>query len=179
MRGDGYATMTILVRRADPGDRDAIFAVHAAAFPSVAEARLVVALEEDGDAILSLVADAGGEIIGHLMFSRMAAVAGTRRPVAAALAPVAVAGPHRYRGIGTALIDAGLGMLTDESVEYVFVLGDPDYYERFGFDPAIGARFDTPYAGEEWMGLALGDAPLPKRAEVRHARAFDALAEQG
>jgi putative acetyltransferase len=170
--------VTIVIRPAVPAERDAIYALHAAAFPTSAEARLVIALEEDGDAILSLVADAAGTIVGHLLFSRMEAAAGARSPAAAALAPVAVAEALRYRGIGTALIDAGLAMLGDDGIEYVFVLGDADYYDRFGFDPAIGARFDTPYAGEEWLGLALNDAPLPKRAEVRHARAFDALAEQ-
>ncbi|MDB5690392.1 MAG: family N-acetyltransferase [Sphingomonas bacterium] len=170
--------MTIVIRRASADDRDKVFTLHAAVFPTAAEARLVVALEEDGDAILSLVADAGGEIIGHLLFSRMVATAGARRPGAAALAPVAVAEAHRYRGIGTALIDAGLAMLGEEGIDYVFVLGDPDFYERFGFDPAVGARFDSPYAGDGWMGLALGDGPLPKRAEACHARAFTGLAEQ-
>jgi putative acetyltransferase len=171
--------VTIVIRRAVADDRDKAFALHAAAFPTSAEARLVVALEEDGDAILSLVADAGGEIVGHLLFSRMAAMAGARQIVAAALAPVAVAEAHRLRGIGTALIDAGLAMLGEDGIDYVFVTGDPDYFERFGFDPAIGARFDSPYAEDDRLGLALGDGPLPKRAEVRHARAFDALAEQG
>jgi putative acetyltransferase len=167
--------MTITVRRAVAQDRDAIFALHADAFPTAAEARLVVALEEDGDALLSLVADAGGAIIGHVLFSRMAATAGARPLSAAALAPVAVEASRRYRGIGSALIDAGLGMLGEEGVDYVFVAGDPDYYERFGFDPAVGARFASPYSGEAWMGLSLRDGPLPKRGEARHARAFAML----
>jgi putative acetyltransferase len=171
--------VTIVIRRATAQERDAIYALHVAAFPTSAEARLVVAIEEDGDAILSLVADAAGSIVGHLLFSRMEAMAGARRIGAAALAPVAVAEAHRYRGIGTALIDAGLAMLGDEGIDYVFVEGDPDYFERFGFDPAVGARFESRRAGEDWMALALGDGPLPKRAEVRHAPAFDALAEQG
>jgi len=169
--------MTITVRRAAPDDRDAIYALHAAAFPTPAEARLVVALEEDGDAILALVADAGGAVIGHVLFSRMAATAGARTLSAAALAPVAVAAARRYRGVGTALIDAGLGMLVEEGVDYVFVVGDADYYESFGFDPAVGARFASPYAGPAWMGLALGDGPLPKRGEARHARAFAMLGQ--
>jgi putative acetyltransferase len=167
--------MTITIRRAVPADRDAIYTLHASAFPTPAEARLVVALEEDGDAMLSLVADADGVVIGHVLFSRMAASAGARTLSAAALAPVAVEASRRYRGIGTALIDAGIGMLEEEGVDYVFVAGDPDFYERFGFDPAVGARFASPYSGPAWMGLALGDAPHPKRAEARHPRAFATL----
>jgi len=167
--------MTITIRRSVPEDRDAIYALHGAAFPSLAEARLVVALEEDADALLSLVAESAGEIIGHVLFSRMTATAGARTLSAAALAPVAVEASRRYRGIGSALIDAGVGMLGEEGVDYVFVVGDPDYYERFGFDPAVGARFTSPYSGPAWMGLALGEAPHPKRAEARHARAFATL----
>jgi putative acetyltransferase len=167
--------MTITLRRAAPEDRDAIYALHAAAFPTPAEARLVVALEEDGDAILSLVADAAGEVIGHVLFSRMAVQAGARSISAAALAPVAVEASRRYRGVGSALIDAGVGILGEEGIDYVFVVGDPDFYERFDFDAGIGARFASPYSGPSWMGLALGDSPQPKRAEARHARAFAAL----
>jgi putative acetyltransferase len=170
--------VTIVIRPAAAEDRDAIYALHLAAFGGSSEARLVVALEESGDAILSLAADAGGEIVGHLLFSRMQATAGTRRPAAAALAPVAVAAPYRHRGIGTALIDAGLAMLGEQEVDYVFVAGDVDYFDRFGFDPAVGARFDSDRPADDWLGLALGDGPLPKRAEVRHPAAFDALAEQ-
>jgi putative acetyltransferase len=167
--------MTIMVRPAAPEDRDAIYALHASAFPTPAEARLVVALEEDGDALLSLVADAEGMVIGHVLFSRMVVTAGARSLTAAALAPVAVEASRRYRGIGTALVDAGLGMLGEEGVDYVFVAGDPDYYERFGFDPAVGARFASPYSGPAWMALSLADGPLPKRGEARHARAFEML----
>jgi putative acetyltransferase len=171
--------VTILVRRAAAEDRDAIFALHAAAFPTAAEARLVVALEEDGDALLSIVASSEGTILGHAMFSRMAGTAGSRPLAAAALAPVAVQAERRYRGIGSALIDAGLAMLGEDGIDYVFVLGDPDYYERFGFDPEIGGRFASPYAGPHWMALALGDGPVPKRGEARHARAFTGLGTAG
>jgi len=105
----------------------------------------------------------------------MTVEAGARMIAAAALAPVAVEASRRYRGVGSALIDAGVGILGEEGIDYVFVVGDPDYYERFDFDPAIAARFASPYSGPAWMGLALGDAPHPKRAEARHARAFATL----
>lgn len=167
--------MAVTIRPAEAADREAIFALHLSAFPTSAEARLVESLAADGEAMLSVVAAEGTDIIGHVMFSRMIASAGKRTLSAAALGPVAVTAARRYRGIGTALIDAGLAMLAESAVDYVFVLGEPDYYERFGFDPAIGDRFESPYAGPDWMGLALGEGVLPKRGEARHAPAFAAI----
>jgi putative acetyltransferase len=167
--------VSIVVRRATAADRDAIFAVHAAAFPTPAEARLVVALEEDGDALLSLVAADGDAIVGHIFFSRLAVTAGSRPIAAAALAPVAVVPARRYRGIGSGLIDTGLAMIGEEAIDYVFVLGDPEFYERFGFDAAIGTRFASGHAGPYWLALPLGDAPLPRKGEVSYPRAFAAL----
>lgn len=154
-----------------PADAAAIRALHAAAFPSEDEAKLVDRLRADGALALSLVArDDAGEILGHVAFSPMTA------PFRAlGLAPVAVAAGARCAGVAAALIRDGLARAAAESWQGVFVLGDPAYYGRFGFDPAAAAGFTTPYAGPHFMLLRLAAGELPPRGPVAYAPAFAAL----
>jgi putative acetyltransferase len=91
------------------------------------------------------------------------------------LAPVAVGEAWRRRGIAAALIGAGLDRARAEGWRGVVVLGDPAYYRRFGFDPALAAGFVSPYAGPHLMALALGPGGLPSGGPLDYARAFDAL----
>ena len=58
--------------------------------------------------------------------------------------PLAVSKNYQNQGIGKSLIDRGLEVLTNDHVELVFVLGYPQYYSRFGFNPAISS-FQPPY----------------------------------
>jgi len=145
-------------------------ALHVRAFPSVAEAELVDQLRTDGDAITSLVA-VEDEVIGHVMFSRMQA------PFKAlGLAPVAVDSAFRRKGVADALIREGLRRAERDGWQAVFVLGSPSYYRRFGFDVSLAAGFQSPYAGEYFMALALQEGGLPcKSGVVSYAPAFDGL----
>ena len=159
------------IRTEIPADRDAIHAIHCAAFPTVAEADLVDRLRADGDAMVSLVAVESGTIVGHVMFSRMAA------PFRAlGLAPVAVLEAHRRKGIAARLIEEGLKRAAQDGWEGVFVLGDYHYYGRFGFTAEAAAPFVSPYAGPHFMALALNAKTLPARSgRVDYASAFAAL----
>jgi putative acetyltransferase len=55
----------------------------------------------------------------------------------------------------------------------VFVLGDPPYYQRFGFEHSTAAAFDCRYAGPHFMALALGDALPVAGGRVEYPSAFD------
>ena len=81
----------------------------------------------------------------------------------ALLAPLAVAPKDQRRGIGTALVRTGLAWLSEQAIARVFVLGDPDYYGRFGFareDHAI-PPYPIPEAwAPAWQSLSLGNEPL-------------------
>ncbi len=144
--------------------------LHLSAFPAADESDLVDALRKDGDAVLSLVAVNSG-VVGHVMFSRMKA------PFEAlGLAPVAVLADWRRRGVADELIRAGLAHAKKDGWEAVFVLGSPDYYTRFGFDVALAAGYQSPYAGPYLMVLALQDSGLPvMTGAVTYAPAFDEL----
>lgn len=152
--------VTPVIRPEGRADHDAIDSLHRAAFGGEIEARLVRELRAAGDLAVSLVAVAGGTVLGHLALSPMAG----DRP-ALALAPLAVAPGAQGLGIGGALIGAVFDMA---EATPIVVLGDPAYYGRFGFRPA---DLDSPYAGPYLQ--VLGD--LPAGSTIRHAPAFAAL----
>jgi putative acetyltransferase len=152
-------------------DRAEIRSLLLAAFPTAAEADLVDRLRSDADVLLALVAKHATAIVGSIVFSQV------RAPfVAVGLAPLAVRADRRKRGISSALIEAGLGELSALGVEAVFVVGDPRYYARFGFDAAAAAGFKSSYAGPHFMIRKLTSAPLAATTgEVEYAAAFAAL----
>ncbi len=144
--------------------------VEEAAFPGPEEGRLVDQLRTDGDLRISLVAVEGNEFVGHIAFSTMQA------PFRAlGLAPVAVSPERQNTGIGAALIETGLKQAGAEGWQGVFVLGDPAYYERFGFDLALAAGFNCRYAGPHFMVKAFDDALPALSGEIDYAPAFAAL----
>jgi putative acetyltransferase len=165
-----------VIRPAELGDAAGIRAVHLAAFPTPIEADLVEALVREGDAILSLVDDRQGQIVGHVLLSRMRVTADGRALRALGLAPVGVLPGFQGGGIGKGLIEAALGVARATGEEMVFLLGEPDYYVRFGFSAAAAAPFASPYAGPYFMALALrpGFEP-PAAGEAAYARAFSDL----
>lgn len=138
-------------------DTDAVAALLTAAFGGEAEAVLVRALRADGDLSLSLVAEAAGAIIGHVVLSPLTA----DRP-AYALAPVAVTPKAQRLGIGAALVRQAVAWADEASV---VVLGDPGYYGPLGFLPTDLA---SAYAGPDLQMIG----NLPKGSQIRHAPAF-------
>lgn len=156
----------VSVRPEASGDREAIDRLLRAAFPTSAEARLVERLCGDGDAVSSLVAVEAGDVVGHVLFSRLRAPAS-----ALALAPLAVRADRRRRGIGARLVEAGLDRAKREGWRAVVVLGDPAWYRRFGFRPEAVQGMASPYAGPALMGLALVPGGL-NGPRIEHAPAF-------
>lgn len=166
------------IRPARAEDAEAIDAVIRAAFAATGyghqgEAELVRMLEADGDALVSLVAESAGDVMGHVLFSRMAVeVDGARLP-AAGLAPVSVAPASQRQGVGDALIRAGLEALRAQGVTISFVLGHESYYPRFGYSPGLAARFASPFAGPHFMAMMLdSDAAWPLGGRADYAPAF-------
>src|SRR3954471_19635955 len=109
-----------MIRYARPGDHAAIDAVTAAAFGRDDEVRLVRRLRADEDAMFELVAEAAGEVVGHVMFSRLWA---DRDDLYAALAPLAVSPALQRTGLGSALVRVGLSSAPQFGAVGVLVLG--------------------------------------------------------
>jgi len=121
--------------------------VNASAFETPVEANLVDALREQARPLVSLVAEENGAILGHIMFSPVV-LPGHPALRIMGLAPMAVAPEHQRKGIGSALVRAGLEQCRQLGVGAVVVLGHPAYYPRFGFLPSarfgIGCEYDVP-----------------------------------
>jgi putative acetyltransferase len=128
-------------------DWEAIRAVNESAFETAVEASLVVALRERARPVISLVAADEGAIIGHIMFSPVVLAEHPDLKLMG-LGPMAVVPEHQRKGIGSALVQAGLQECERLDCGAVVVLGHPEYYPRFGFLPSmhfgIGCEYEVP-----------------------------------
>jgi putative acetyltransferase len=165
----------VLVRPERETDAVAIRQVHEEAFGRSAEADLVDALRA-GDTWLpelSLVAEVDGEVVGHVLFSRVEVSDGT----ALALAPLAVRPAFQRRGLGGTLVRTGLDAAEALAENLVIVVGDPEYYGRFGFVPASRFGIDCPLDIPDAVFQALtmpGYGGFPK-GTVRYPAAFGSV----
>lgn len=149
----------ISIRTATPRDRAEIRMVEEHAFGQRAEAGLVDALVANGDAVLELVAEEDGQVVGHILFSRLYVVQGKHSFPAVALAPLAVEPSFHGTGIGGALIREAHVRLKAAGEKLAVVVGDPAYYGRFGYSHERARRFESDYHGEALQAFAWDEAP--------------------
>ncbi len=159
----------IAIRPARDDDAGGIRTVHLSAFGQPAESRLVDLLTAGGHVALSIVADLGVAIVGHVLLSRLDSPEG-----ALALAPLAVLPSHQRLGIGSTLVETAINLARKRGATAIFVLGDPASYSRFGFSVAAARPFPSPYAGEHFMALMLTHPPIAP-AQVVYPPPFAAL----
>ena len=162
------------VRPETAEDPAAIRAVHEFAFETPAETDLVDALRTRARPLVSLVGEDRGTIVGHILFSPVTL---DDQPdlLILGLAPMAVLPARQRRGIGSALVEAGLEECRKLGAGAVVVLGHPEYYPRFGFVPAsrfgLASEYDAP--DEAFMALELEPGCLDGVAgTVRYHPAF-------
>lgn len=163
------------IRAEAAGDRDGVRRVVVAAFGREAEARLVDALRGRVTPELSRVALVRQEIVGHVYFSPVRVGDASRQ--AMALGPVSVAPAWQGRGIGARLCREGLAACRARGENVVFVLGDPDYYRRFGFEPALphGLYYKSREYAPAFFVAALDPGAIAGfEGEVHYHPAFDA-----
>ena len=104
---------------------------------------------------LSLVCEDNDKIVGYVMFTKnkIGKVTGLT------LAPLAILPKYQHRRLGTLLVKYGLKIAKELGYEYVVVLGNPKYYNRFGFvtskEFGIKSPFDVP--SKNFMALNLID----------------------
>ncbi len=165
------------IRTEQPADQQAVYDVVKRAFETAAhrdgnEQDLVNALR-DSDAFipeLSLVAEQGGKIVGHILFTKVQI--GTQQ--ALALAPLSVLPEYQRQGIGSALISEGHKRAALLGYSYSVVLGSETYYPRMGYVTArtwgILPPFDVP--DENFMAYRLREDAPEVSGIVRYAAAF-------
>ncbi|MBA3843096.1 MAG: N-acetyltransferase [Actinobacteria bacterium] len=157
-----------MIRPARPEDKDAIVAVHRAAFGNEDGVRVVTLVPP----VVSLVWKESGEVVGHVMLCHVD-LEGT--PVLQ-LSPLGVAPAHQGRGIGSALTREVLRLADDAGAPFVVILGHPEYYPRFGFEPAtpLGLLPPNPDWDAAWMVRKLSAYDPALRGQVTFPPAFDA-----
>ena len=92
---------------------------------------IVDQLRADAALSVSLVAEYEGNVIGHIAFSKVKI--GSKECFWYGLAPVSVSPEYQKSGVGSQLIKAGIEAIKQQGARGCVLLGDPDYYERFGF----------------------------------------------
>ena len=132
------------IRPEQPADFDAIYDLVELAFAS--------APEKDGDEQdyvnklrlkdsylpqLALVAERQGKLIGHIMLTKTYVNTSSGQYTALLLSPICVLLEERSQGIGAALIQDSFKRACELGYQAVFLVGDPEYYSRFGFRPTI------------------------------------------
>lgn len=136
--------ISLTIRRESPADHGAIHALTKAAFADLAyssqtEAEIIAGLRAADAIRLSLVAVSDGEVTGNVVFSDVA-IDGL--PGWVGLGPVSVKPGLQRLGIGSALIKAGLEQMRAEKALGCVLVGDPDYYRRFGFMAVSGLSYE-------------------------------------
>jgi predicted N-acetyltransferase YhbS len=82
---------------------------------------------------LALVAEEDGKMVGHIMLTKAYINDGNTKSEVLYLAPVSVVLEKRSTGIGSALIKESFRIAKEMGYTSVFLVGNPDYYNRFGF----------------------------------------------
>ncbi len=163
-----------VIRDETERDQQAIFDLTQAAFATVdyasgTEGHIINALRRDGDLTLSLVLECEGALLGHIAFSPAELSEGAWY----ALGPISVAPDYQRKGVGSKLIKAGLVALRARGADGCVLIGDPNYYGRFGFVSDAGLNNqDVPQQYVQGLRFDGGTA----QGEIRFAPGFDAKA---
>jgi putative acetyltransferase len=169
--------LSIHIRPVTADDHPSIRHIAQSAFAGTDEVKLVDALRTGGWVIAELVAEVDDQIVGHVLFSRIALATQTRRISLVSLAPVAVLPDYQKQGIGSRLIRSGLKQLQDQGESVVVVLGHPEYYPRFGFSAELAQSLHSPFSGKPaWMALEIHSGALKDiQGQVEYSPPFSAF----
>lgn len=124
---------TLRIRTTVADDELDLELLYRAAFPTEDLLPLVRQLLREETGVLSLAARIGQPLVGHILFTRCGV--GDRADCVALLGPLAVAPSWQRHGVGGALVREGFKRLAHGNLMRILVLGDPNYYGRFGFLP--------------------------------------------
>lgn len=168
-------TVMLEIRKEEANEREAIHQLNSIAFDHGPEAVLVDKLRITCQDYISFVAVEESSVIGHILFTP----AGIEdcSAVGMGLAPMSVLPSHQREGVGSRLVRYGLDYLRDAGCPFVIVLGHPDYYPRFGFEPASKYQIRSQWEGvpdAAFMIAVFDRGVIPKRGGVaRYRDEFD------
>ena len=165
----------IEIRKEEPADQDAVRRINEIAFEQGPEAAIVDRLRKSCKEYCSFVAVNQDTVIGHILFTPVT-IDGSNL-IGMGLAPMAVLPSYQNQGIGSLLVQHGLQHLQQLGSPFVIVLGHPEYYPRFGFEPASHYRLKCQWKGvpdEAFMVVVFDRDVLPREGGITRYRAeFD------
>lgn len=178
---DSEPSTTMRVRMARAADFAAMHSLSAAAFKRPAEAELIDKLRAADALLLAQVATGERQLLGCALYSPATVTGPGGQREYPALGPIAVVPAWQRRGLGTALMRAGMAALRRRGHALLFLIGHVSYYPRFGFEPALPHGFTCDYvqpggAHEHFMLLQLQAGILKRdsfRGHLRFHPAFD------
>lgn len=158
-----------MIRPENHSDIIQIRSVVRSAFDAEAEVQLVDSLRMRDANFLSLVYEEEGVLLGHLSFSTMTAEDRSEVEIRG-LAPVSVLPERQREGIGSRLIEYGIESCRTSSIALLAVLGDPNFYNRFGFVSANTAEMRCVYEVDpaSFMVLELAEGALNRCSGMLH-----------
>jgi predicted N-acetyltransferase YhbS len=159
------------IRREHAGDEARIAALTETGFGPGRYAKSAYRLREGVNPVadLGFVAVEGGILRGSVRFWPIKVGADD----ALLLGPLAVESAERGRGIGIALMQAGIAAARDAGWHAILLVGDAPYYSRVGFVTLASdrVRFPGPVDLNRLLGLGLTDHALDKLSgSIRRAR---------
>lgn len=166
--------MSINIRKEQPSDVKIIHEVTVAAFLKAphtdhTEQFVVKALRESGVLSISLVAEHEGSVAGHVAISPVTISDSTDSWYG--LGPISVLPSKQGKGIGSKLMCAAIQELKNIKAKGCVLLGDPNYYNRFGFKPREGLVF--PGVPTEYFQALVFQGDLPQ-GNVAYHESFSA-----
>ncbi len=168
--------MIIRTEKTDKSEYGIIGQLHKAVFKHDFEAQLISELRcgPNFEKELSIIAEENGEVIGHILFTRVTIENTVNSFKAVVLGPLAVSPKYQGMGIGTKLCEEGISRCKMQGENIVLVCGG-DYYCRFGFLPAVNFSVfrPNPIKGENFKLLELTkDAAAGVSGVVNYPKAF-------
>ena len=127
---------------------------------------IVSQLRADSALSVSLVAEYEGKVVGHIAFSKVKI--SDKECSWYGLAPVSVYPEYQKSGIGSQLINAGLEAIKLQGAKGCVLLGEPDYYKRFGFE-ADKSLVLSGVPPEFFLGLSFGEHTPSGKVEYHQA----------
>ena len=162
----------MIIRETLPTDFDDITHCIFSAFQNDGEVTLVWQLRADNDVVMELVAEEAGSIVGHVVVSNLSLNPDFSLRCGG-VAPLSVLPSHQSNGIGSRLMEAVIERSRSVELDALFLLGDPDYYQRFGFEVT---DITSDYPAEFFQAFELTAQCLNNvSANANYAKAFSAI----
>ena len=161
-----------MIREAQESDLQAVLNLIHSSFSNKAESDLVKQLISDNDVLLNLVIESSNTIIGNVVVSKV-----TMEPdmglFCGGVAPLSVLPERQSSGIGSQLMKEAIKKSNEMGMDVLFLLGDPDYYKRFGFNIS---NLKSDYRVEHFQELELTRNCLVNlKSKITYANAFLSL----